>query len=663
MTTGSGRTSATTASSASPATTASTVAEGNDTLNGGEGDDVLIGQNGDDVIKGGPGNDAANLGPGFGADLAIGGEGNDFLVGGDDGVEYFGGPGNDVIVDGAMRSEGIFGGDGDDWLFDGDGHDGGLFGDGGNVFDLLAGLDWVGGDDVLGGGPGQDNHFGEGGDDVNLMSEGSNKFFGDYGFDWITQRGWPAPADIQLDLLAIPGLPLNFNDLRNFYRFVDGASGWDMNDSIKGDNNTADPAAPPEILLKPHMELTAAGAGKIAGLTELMGPTGFNKTLPFIGGNILLGGLGSDTIRGGGGTDLIDGDRWLNVQLVGTLSGGTEKAVDNPRDLIDDVFADPQVLNPGSIRIVRSIVTPASVPPADCGAATPLNCDTAVFDGPQGGFVITKNANGSVTVFHVAGAGKFGQVGGIARNDETDTLLNIERLQFDDGIVDAATLAVATAPAGPVITNQVLATSSLATNTLSSPTLTIAPNTLVVALVSADGTLARPTTVTGVTNTAPRGTATLTWTRATAAGAQPGVAEVWWAYSTAGQTNTSVRARLNRANPGSMTVMTFANASPSLTGAVAALSGASGTPTATLTTTGASSMVLAVGTDQGAAGLMTAAAGQEIVNQFQPTGGDTYWSQRTSALVPAAGTAVTVTSTPGGTAGAWNLAVIEIRRQ
>src|SRR4029078_13321692 len=186
--------------------------EGNDTLHGGDGDDVLFGGSGDDVVKGGSGNDALATGPGFGADLAIGGDGNDFMVGGDDGVEYFGGPGDDVIVDGPMRAEGIFGGDGDDWIYDGDGHDGGIFGYGGNVFDLLAGLSAVGGDDVEGGGPGQDNHFGEGGDDIFLMSEGSNKFFCDYGWDWITLRGWNAPEFIELDLLANPNVPLNFND-------------------------------------------------------------------------------------------------------------------------------------------------------------------------------------------------------------------------------------------------------------------------------------------------------------------------------------------------------------------------------------------------------------------------------------------------------------------
>ncbi|PYR95614.1 MAG: heme peroxidase, partial [Acidobacteria bacterium] len=210
--------------------------EGNDTLHGGNGDDVLFGGNGDDVLKGGAGNDALSSGPGFGGDLEIGGEGNDFMLGGNDGVEYFGGPGNDVIVDGSMRAEAIMGGDGDDWIFDAEGHDGGIFGDGGNVFDLLAGLSAVGGDDVLGGGPGQDNHFGEGGDDVMVMSEGSNKFFGDYGFDWITLRGWPFPEFIELGLLALPNVPLNFNDLRNKYRFVDGASGWDLNDHIAGSN-------------------------------------------------------------------------------------------------------------------------------------------------------------------------------------------------------------------------------------------------------------------------------------------------------------------------------------------------------------------------------------------------------------------------------------------
>ena len=426
--------------------------DGNDTILGGDGDDILFGGNGDDVLKGGPGNDALSSGPGFGGDIILGGDGNDFLLGGDDGNEHFAGPGNDIIVDGAMRAEGIFGGPGDDWLDGGDGHDGGMFGDEGNVFDLLAGLGQEGGDDVCDGGPGQDNCFGEGGNDIFLPSEGSNKFFGDFGFDWVTYRAWRFAADIELDLLALPAVPLNFNDLRNKYRMVDGASGWDLNDHVRGDSRVGDPAAPPELFNLPGTELTAAGAAKIAGLAQFI--TDFGQVLPFNAGNILLGGLGSDLIEGKGGDDLIDGDLWLNVQLRAVLNNGTVKVVNSPRELVDDVFSDDpafaafngQRLNPGNITIVRSVVTPATVPPPDCTIPAtvpvqglpgegllpfaPKNCDTAVFIGPRADYDVVANPNGTITVVHRAGAARgFGP-----DNEGTDTLRNIEQLQFADGV-------------------------------------------------------------------------------------------------------------------------------------------------------------------------------------------------------------------------------------
>jgi len=417
--------------------------EGNDTLVGGDGDDILLGGNGDDVLKGGPGNDAMESGPGFGGDLMMGGDGNDFMVGGNDGLEYFAGPGNDIIVDGSMRAEGIFGGEGDDWIYDGEGHDGGIFGDEGNVFDLLAGLSPIGGDDVLGGGPGQDNHWGEGGDDIMLMSEGSNKFFGDYGFDWITLRGWNAPEFIELHLGALPAVPINFNDLRNRYRFVDGASGWNLDDHIAGSNNQLcnPPGEVAECLLV-GMELTRTGAQKIAGLEGLMAAFGDAgnldspaipdiKGVGFMGGDILLGGPGSDTLEGMQGDDLMDGDVWLNVQLRAVYNDGHVRLVDTPQDLVDDVLADPQLLNPGNITIVKSIVTPVT-PPADCGASSPLNCDTAFFNGPSTDFVLTLNPNGTVTVQNVPAAPAGGA---IANTLGTDTLRNMERAAFSDGVV------------------------------------------------------------------------------------------------------------------------------------------------------------------------------------------------------------------------------------
>src|SRR5204863_2579442 len=196
----------------------------------------------------------------------------------------------------------------------------------------------------------------------------------------------------------------------NKYRFVDGASGWDLDDHIAGSNEVlcTPPAAVAECLVI-GMELNAAGAAKITGLTELMGPAGFNKNLNdpaiplvkgvgFMGGDILLGGKGSDLLEGKAGDDLIDGDVWLNVQLRAVLNDATVKLVDSPVDLVDDVFSDPQRLNPGSISIVKSIVTPTDTPPADCGAVLPLNCDTAFFANPIANYSIVVNPNGTLTV-------------------------------------------------------------------------------------------------------------------------------------------------------------------------------------------------------------------------------------------------------------------------
>ena len=711
--------------------------EGNDTIHGGAGDDILFGGNGDDVLKGGDGNDALSSGPGFGADLLLGGNGNDFMLGADDGVEYFGGPGNDVIVDGSQRSEGTFGGEGDDWLDNGDGHDGGMFGDGGNVFDLLAGLDSVGGDDVMDGGPGQDNHFGEGGNDIFLMSEGTNKYMGDFGFDWITLRAWSLPEFIELDLLANPNVNLNFNDLRSRYRFVDGASGWDLNDHIAGSNNVlCEPPGEVAECLIPGMELTAAGAARITGLTELMGPAGFNKNLAdpavpgikgvgFMGGDILLGGRGSDVLEGKLGDDLIDGDRWLNVQLRAVMNDGTVRLVNSARQLVDDVFSDPQRLNPGNISIVRSIVTPPAVP-ADCGAAAPLNCDTAVFNFPFTDFTIVLNPNGSLTVTHVPALKR-----DIPFAEGTDTLLNIERLQFTNadgtialvpvaalatglvtvpnvvGLTQAAattaitnagltvgdvTFASSTVPAGSVISSTPVAGARMTLGgavallvssgvspaisetvvthtsttvgiitTVTSPPITPSANTLLVAVVTTN-TPANALLVPTVAAVTNTGTA-LTWTRAVRSNVQPGTAgEVWWAFTTLAHASMTVRATLAGNVTSSMAVMSFANVAPTLAGAASAVANVTGgAPSATLITTRDNSLVIGVGVDPSAARVMTPGANQTIVYQANPAGG-TYWVQ-SSGTVGVAGTSVTIGSTYGATMpDPWNLALIEIRR-
>ena len=708
--------------------------DGNDTILGGDGDDILFGGNGDDVLKGGPGNDALSSGPGFGGDILLGGDGNDFMLGGDDGVEHFGGPGDDILVDGAMRAEGIFGGPGDDWLDGGDGHDGGMFGDNGNVFDLIAGLDPVGGDDVCDGGPGQDNCFGEGGNDVFLPSEGSNKFFGDFGFDWVTYRAWRFGADIELDLLALPAVPLNFNDLRNKYRMVDGASGWNLNDHIRGDSRVGDPAAPPELFNLPGTELTTAGAAKIAGLAQFMAD--FGRPLPFNAGNILLGGLGSDLIEGKGGDDLIDGDLWLNVQLEATYAGpdgvvGTaddvKRLVNSPRDLVDDVFSDPQRLNPGNIRIVRSIVTPAVVPPPDCTIPAtvpvqglpgegllpfaPRNCDTAVFTGPRADYDVVANPNGTITVFHRAGAARgFGP-----DNEGTDTLRNIEQLQFADATITppvfgttvlvpnvvgltqpAAAFRIAfaglTVGAVTFANSATVAAGSVITQTPVDGT--IVPTGSAVALVVSLGVLAAPvgaaTVVTHTSTAGPLGLTrivtsppiataantllvafmsanaqpnalispnvlsmsntgvALTWTRAVRSNVQPGTAgEVWWAFTTPAHASMTVAAQL------SGTVTNPSMAVMAFTGAAPSLVGAA---TATAgATSGAPTATLAttrdsslvVGVGTDLAGVQVMTPGAGQIMVYQANPSGGTYWVQQSGSVGVAGTSVTIGDTYG----------------
>jgi beta-lactam-binding protein with PASTA domain len=146
-----------------------------------------------------------------------------------------------------------------------------------------------------------------------------------------------------------------------------------------------------------------------------------------MGGDILLGGKGSDVLEGKNGHDLIDGDLWLNVQLVARMEDGSIKKVDSPVELIDDIFSNPPRLKPGNITFERSIVTPTDTPAPDCGAARPLNCDTAVFSNPIAEYSIVLNANGSVTVSDDGPA-----LGNPNLTDGSDTLRNIEQLQFAD---------------------------------------------------------------------------------------------------------------------------------------------------------------------------------------------------------------------------------------
>src|SRR6185295_17564938 len=373
---------------------------GNDNPIGGAGDDILTDTFGDDVMKGGPGNDA--IAGGAGVDLLQGNEGHACIVAGNDLSEVFGGPGNDIIYMGAGLSESIAGA-GDDWMEGTDSPASILIGDENNQFQN----DPNGGHDVLVAGPGDADFDSEGGDDImvgNVVP--THRFEGMLGYDWATYRGETIAVDA--DMLVTGAIAVNapLNENRDRYDLIEGLSGTNFNDLLRGDNRLAADLINDGLtgVTNGHV-LTQANLTRIAGLNVVVAGAltvdtdGNGVADAFAGGNIIMGGPGSDLLEGRAGDDILDGDRWLNVQLsapsptvvgrtllynsmklgptncVGLVPACTAAEL---RPLRAAVFDTVNRVPVTSIQMVRSIVTP--LPGADV--------DTAVFSGPLANYTI-----------------------------------------------------------------------------------------------------------------------------------------------------------------------------------------------------------------------------------------------------------------------------------
>ncbi len=423
--------------------------QGNDIIEGGSGDDVPIGGDGndiltdlagDDVLKGGPGNDAID--GGIGLDIIMGGDGSDFTNGGANANEHFLGAGNDFAI-GGQGLDGIFGDSGDDWIEGGDMPDG-LMGDSSSLFFDDRNLP---GDDVLIGQGSDDDYDSEGGDDILVAGPGIEKNAGASGFDWTIGVGDPQAENFDLNQRILAG-GIPAVGVRDRFNEVEALSGWNLDDTLRGDD-----LAPAVIGGGGFIGCDALdqdGLDRIAGLDALVpalttDPAAIiaassSNYCQLVGnvwgdGNILLGGLGSDLIEGRGADDIIDGDRYMNVRLsvrTDVNNAATEIGTTNLMDraaltgnfgagtagmtLQQAVFAG--LVDPGNIAIVREIITP-TVPVADCGVLAPLNCDTAVFSGPEADYDVGVAAGG-VTVTHARGLA----------TDGIDTLRNVEQLSF-----------------------------------------------------------------------------------------------------------------------------------------------------------------------------------------------------------------------------------------
>jgi Ca2+-binding RTX toxin-like protein len=128
------------------------------------------------------------------------------------------------------------------------------------------------------------------------------------------------------------------------------------------------------------------------------------------GKDALFGGVGEDLLVGGEGHDFInagdDGDEAFDVILGG----------DGDDELLGNEGNDWLTGGRGDDHLIGDNGNPFGPPLADT--------DTAVFVGKSRNYTITNNADGTITVSDNVG------------NDGTDTLTNIERLQFRDRLIE-----------------------------------------------------------------------------------------------------------------------------------------------------------------------------------------------------------------------------------
>ena len=460
-----------------------------DDVFGGAGDDIIEDPFGDDVLRGNAGNDV--ISDARGANLLFGDDGVDYIIQGQDASEAFGGTGDDFILGGAGKDFQL-GNEGNDWM------------EGGAGFDTLAGDNSelffnspIIGHDVLFNQGDEGDYDAESGDDIMGSGPSVFRYEGMFGFDWAIGKG-DFLAGVNFDM-AIPIFTTAPNDvLKDRFDQVEGLSGWNFNDVLRGDDRghkgggSSSPDSVPTELFADHL-LTQEGIDRITGLNDWMGgpvvisggivtSSGARETLfagttgvpgsapvsTFRDGNILMGGNGNDAIQGRGGYDLIDGDAYLNVRIKIVQGGVTYSAESMNTDttamgqyagLVFNTNPDGSpnfasvafggaslnslmlngTINPGNMSIVREILD-----------GTVLNgetdTDTAVFQGLRSeydieGITLQVNLNGAApdTLSYVGSAQDLNGDGFISVRDRDTGAVGATVWRIVDGVATQIT--------------------------------------------------------------------------------------------------------------------------------------------------------------------------------------------------------------------------------
>jgi serralysin len=428
---------------------------GNDFLYGMSGDDLLTGGTGVDRLVGGDGVDtityagsAAGVEVNLGNGVSWDGTSMDFIetvenVTGSDHSDYFvgtavantliGGAGNDFLF-GMGGDDLLIGGTGVDRLVGGDGVDtityagaaagvevyldNGISWDGTSV-DFIETVENVTGSDhadyfvgtavtnMLIGGAGNDFLFGMGGDDLLIGGTGVDRLVGGDGVDTITYAGSAAGVEVYLD----DGISWDGTSV-DFIETVENVTGSDHADYVVG----------------------------TTGANILIGGAGNDFLSGLAGDDILNGGSGVDQLLGGDGVDTITYagsatgvEIYLNSQVTwdGTSTdflGSIENAIGSDHADYLSGSTGANVLTGGAGDDV--LVGAAGNDTLEGGTGT----DRAVYSGNRAAYTIS--VSGGVTT--------------VTGPDGTDTLTDVERLQFADGLYDIGGNPVA-APAIPQV--------------------------------------------------------------------------------------------------------------------------------------------------------------------------------------------------------------------
>ncbi|MGK7945593.1 MAG: hypothetical protein AB4058_14100, partial [Microcystaceae cyanobacterium] len=404
----------------------------NDSLSGGIGNDTLKGESGNDTLDGGEDNDSLEGGTGDdilkgnqGKDKLFGDSGNDSLNGGEDNDSLDGGDGNDTLV-GYKGDDTLIGGNGLDLLQGGDGQDT-LYGNSGN--DVIEG----GNDnDIIYGGNEDDNLNGEAGNDTLDGESGNDQLNGGLGDDYLSGNGGNdtlngGEGNDTLD----GGLGIDY---------FDGGEGVDTVDFNYSNSNFTIDLTQEKVIFSSVVETLISIENVIAsgGDNLLIGDHKDNYFWGENGDDTLKGGAGNDTLVGGFGNDYFDGGE--GIDTVDFSYTNVDFTVDLNLEKV--FFATAQETLISVENIIGSGGNNTIKGTAEANYLSGLEGNDFLFG--LGGDDTLKGGKGDdyidggegIDILVLDGSQYEYTINGnqILGADGTDTFVNIEKIQFSDGV-------------------------------------------------------------------------------------------------------------------------------------------------------------------------------------------------------------------------------------